>query len=54
MSPRRIVMSTITLNGGNRYAALSPFGGSPASGIGRQGGIERFDQCLETKTLAYL
>ncbi len=46
-------MSTITVNGGNWYAADSPFGGHKASRIGRHGGIEGFEQYLETKTLAY-
>ena len=31
-----------------------PFGGYKASGIGRQNGIEGFEQYLETKTIGYL
>jgi aldehyde dehydrogenase (NAD+) len=31
---------------------MSPFGGYKASGIGRQNGIEGFEQYLETKTIA--
>jgi aldehyde dehydrogenase (NAD+) len=50
---RRIRTGTIGVNGGNWYAADSPFGGYKASGIGRQGGLEGFEQYLETKTLAY-
>ncbi|HEX3841564.1 MAG TPA: aldehyde dehydrogenase family protein [Acidimicrobiales bacterium] len=50
---RRIRTGTIGVNGGNWYAADSPFGGYKASGIGRQGGIEGFEQYLETKTIAY-
>jgi aldehyde dehydrogenase (NAD+) len=50
---RRIRTGTIGVNGGNWYAADSPFGGYKASGIGRQGGVEGFDQYLETKTMAF-
>jgi len=49
---RRIRTGTLSVNGGNWYAADSPFGGYKASGIGRQGGIEGFEQYLETKTIA--
>jgi aldehyde dehydrogenase (NAD+) len=50
---RRIRTGTIGVNGGNWYAADSPFGGYKASGIGRQGGLEGFEQYLETKTMAF-
>jgi aldehyde dehydrogenase (NAD+) len=49
---RRIRSGTLGVNGGSWYAADSPFGGYKASGIGRQGGDEGFEQYLETKTLA--
>jgi aldehyde dehydrogenase (NAD+) len=48
---RRIRTGTVGVNGGSWYAADSPFGGYKASGIGRQGGLEGFEQYLETKTL---
>jgi aldehyde dehydrogenase (NAD+) len=48
---RRIRTGTLGVNGGSWYAADSPFGGYKASGIGRQGGLEGFEQYLETKTL---
>jgi aldehyde dehydrogenase (NAD+) len=48
---RRIRTGTLGINGGSWYAADSPFGGYKASGIGRQGGLEGFEQYLETKTL---
>lgn len=50
---RRIRSGTLSVNGGNWYAADSPFGGYKASGIGRQGGREGFEQYLETKTIAH-
>jgi aldehyde dehydrogenase (NAD+) len=50
---RRIRTGTIGVNGGNWYAADSPFGGYKASGIGRQGGLEGMEQYLETKTIAF-
>jgi aldehyde dehydrogenase (NAD+) len=49
---RRIRTGTIGVNGGNWYAADTPFGGYKASGIGRQGGLEGFEQYLETKAIA--
>jgi aldehyde dehydrogenase (NAD+) len=50
---RRIRTGTIGVNGGNWYAADSPFGGYKASGVGRQGGVEGFEMYLETKTMAF-
>ena len=47
---RRIRTGTMTINGGVWYGADAPFGGYKASGIGRQNGLEGFEQHLETKT----
>jgi aldehyde dehydrogenase (NAD+) len=49
---RRIRAGTVGINGGVWYGADAPFGGYKASGIGRQGGIEGFEQYTETKTYA--
>ncbi len=49
---RRIRTGTITVNGGNYYAADAPFGGYKQSGIGREMGPEGFEEFLETKTIA--
>jgi aldehyde dehydrogenase (NAD+) len=49
---RRIRAGTVGINGGVWYGADSPFGGYKASGIGRQNGIEGFEQYTETKTYA--
>jgi aldehyde dehydrogenase (NAD+) len=49
---RRIRTGTLGVNGGIWYGADSPFGGYKASGIGRQNGLEGFEQYLETKTIA--
>jgi aldehyde dehydrogenase (NAD+) len=49
---RRIRSGTVGVNGGVFYGADAPFGGYKASGIGRQNGIEGFEQYLETKTLS--
>jgi aldehyde dehydrogenase (NAD+) len=49
---RRIRTGTVGVNGATWYAPDSPFGGYKASGIGRQGGLEGFEQYLETKTIA--
>ncbi len=49
---RRVRTGAIGINGGMFYGADAPFGGFKNSGIGRQCGIEGFEQYLETKTLA--
>jgi aldehyde dehydrogenase (NAD+) len=49
---RRIRTGTIGVNGGIFYGAAAPFGGYKTSGIGRQNGIEGFDQHLETKVIS--
>jgi len=50
---RRIRTGSIGVNGGMFYGADAPFGGYKSSGIGRQCGIEGFQQYLETKTIAH-
>jgi aldehyde dehydrogenase (NAD+) len=49
---RRIRSGTINVNGGNFYAGDAPFGGYKQSGIGREMGLEGFEEYLETKTIA--
>jgi aldehyde dehydrogenase (NAD+) len=50
---RRIRTGSISIQGGVWYGADSPYGGYKNSGIGRQCGIEGFEQHLETKAVAY-
>jgi aldehyde dehydrogenase (NAD+) len=50
---RRIRTGSIGINGGVWYGADSPYGGYKTSGIGRQNGIEGFEQYLETKAVAW-
>jgi aldehyde dehydrogenase (NAD+) len=50
---RRLRTGSIGINGGMWYAADMPYGGYKDSGIGRQNGIEGFDQYLETKIVAW-
>jgi len=50
---RRIRTGTMSVNGGLWYGADSPFGGYRHSGVGRQNGIEGFEQYLETKAIAF-
>ncbi|MEV6657231.1 aldehyde dehydrogenase family protein, partial [Nocardia fluminea] len=49
---RRLRTGTVQVNGGNWYGADSPFGGYKASGVGRQNGLEGFEQYTETKSVA--
>ena len=48
---RRIRTGAIGVNGGMFYGADAPFGGFKNSGVGRQCGLEGFQQYLETKTI---
>jgi aldehyde dehydrogenase (NAD+) len=49
---RRLRAGIVGVNGGVFYGADAPFGGYKASGVGRQGGIEGFQQYTEVKTIA--
>jgi aldehyde dehydrogenase (NAD+) len=49
---RRLRAGTLSINGGVWYGPDAPFGGYKASGVGRQNGIEGFEQYTETKTYA--
>ncbi len=46
----RLRTGTVSVNGGVFYGPDAPYGGFKASGIGRQNGLEGFEQYLETKT----
>jgi aldehyde dehydrogenase (NAD+) len=48
---RRIRTGSFGVNGGMFYGADAPFGGYKNSGVGRQCGVEGFQQYLETKTI---
>ena len=48
----RIRAGMLSVNGGVSYGADAPFGGYKASGVGRQNGLEGFEQYLETKSVA--
>lgn len=49
---RRIRSGTVSVNGGQWLHVSRPFGGYRASGIGRENGVEGFEQYLETKVVA--
>ena len=42
----------MSINGGVYYGADVPFGGYRQSGLGREMGIEGFEEYLETKSFA--
>ena len=48
---RRIRTGTVGVNGGMWFAPDSPFGGYKQSGVGREMGLEGFEEYLETKTI---
>jgi aldehyde dehydrogenase (NAD+) len=50
---RRVRAGTMNVNGGLFYGADAPFGGYKASGLGRQGGVEGFEQYLQTKSVGF-
>jgi aldehyde dehydrogenase (NAD+) len=49
---RRVRTGTFGVNGGIWFAGDSPFGGYKQSGIGREMGVQGFEEYLETKTVA--
>jgi aldehyde dehydrogenase (NAD+) len=49
----RIRTGTVGVNGGMWYGADSPYGGYKSSGVGRQNGLEGFEQYTETKALSW-
>ena len=49
---RRIRTGTLAVNGGVWFAPDAPFGGYKQSGIGREMGVQGFEEYLETKLLA--
>jgi aldehyde dehydrogenase (NAD+) len=48
---RRIRAGTISVNGGAWFGPDSPFGGYRQSGVGREHGVQGFEEYLETKTI---
>jgi aldehyde dehydrogenase (NAD+) len=48
---RRIRTGTISVNGGQWFGPDSPFGGYRQSGLGREHGVQGFEEYLETKTI---
>lgn len=46
------IMGPMNVNGAFFFSANAPFGGYKQSGIGRENGVEGFEEYLETKTLA--
>jgi aldehyde dehydrogenase (NAD+) len=49
---RRIRTGSFSVNGGNYFAADSPFGGFKQSGVGREMGVAGLEEFLERKTFA--
>jgi len=48
---RKVRTGSLTINTGSFYGAESPYGGYKWSGLGRQCGLEGFEQHLETKAV---
>jgi aldehyde dehydrogenase (NAD+) len=48
---RRIRTGTISVNGGMWFHVDSPFGGYRQSGVGRENGVQGFEEYLETKVI---
>ena len=49
---RRIRTGTVSLNGGMWYGPDVPFGGYRQSGLGRESGVQGFEEYLEIKSVA--
>ena len=50
---RKVRTGSMSINGAIYYGGDAPFGGYKSSGLGRQNGLEGFEQYLETKIVAY-
>jgi len=50
---RRIRTGTLAVNGGMWFGPDSPFGGYKQSGLGREHGLEGFEEYLQCKTIGY-
>ena len=50
---RRIRTGTVGVNGGMWFGPDAPFGGYKQSGIGREHGLEGFEEYLQLKTIGY-
>ena len=48
----RVRTGTMSVNGGIWYGGDVPFGGYKQSGIGREMGVEGFEEYLQTKSIA--
>jgi aldehyde dehydrogenase (NAD+) len=48
----RIRTGSVNINAGNTFGADAPFGGYKQSGLGREMGVEGFEEYLQTKTVA--
>ena len=48
---KRIRTGTLSVNGGMWFAPDTPFGGYKQSGLGREHGLEGFEEYLQTKTM---
>jgi aldehyde dehydrogenase (NAD+) len=49
---RRIRAGTLSVNGGMWFDIDTPFGGYRQSGLGRENGLQGFEEYLETKVIA--
>lgn len=49
---RQLRVGSVSVNGGMFFGVDVPFGGYKQSGIGRERGVEGFEEFLETKTIA--
>jgi aldehyde dehydrogenase (NAD+) len=48
---RRVRTGTVSVNGGQWFGPDSPFGGYRQSGVGREHGVQGFEEYLEIKTI---
>ena len=48
---RKLRTGTVGINGGQWFAVDTPFGGYKASGLGRENGVQGFEEFLETKAV---
>jgi aldehyde dehydrogenase (NAD+) len=48
---RQLRTGTVAINGGQWFGVDTPFGGYKQSGLGRENGVQGFEEFLETKSV---
>ena len=50
---RQLRTGSVAINGGQWFGCDTPFGGYKQSGLGRENGVQGFEEFLETKSVGF-